>query len=216
MFVGMMLGFCFYSLIMLRIAKLLLCAATLLLLSGCWIPEQFDAKIAINKDGRYTLSYDGILSYAAGLAAAKKGELKAKDEEAFKKEAEKIAREPGFKKVDYLGKGRYKVLVEKSAKTGEATFFLNRNAKIISIQPQPDGTITISSMRLEKKDIRELTAIGGKVEGTLTVTVASGTKVIKHNAQSEPSSMSLFGSSGYKWKISNPEETPFISVKPAS
>lgn len=200
---------------MLRIAKLLLCAAPLLLLSGCWIPEQFDAKIVINKDGSYTLSYDGILSYAAGLAAAKKGELKAKDEEAFKKEAEKIAREPGFKKVDYLGKGRYKVLVEKSAKAGEATFFLNRNAKIISIQPQPDGTITVSSMRLEKKDIRELNAIGGKVEGTLMVTVASGAKVLKHNSQSEPSSMSLFGSNGYKWKLSNPEEPPFISVKPA-
>lgn len=213
--VGMMSGFRFYSLIMMRIAKLLLCAATLFLLSGCWIPEQFDAKIAVSKDGSYTLSYDGILSYAAGLAAAKKGELKAKDEEAFKKEAEKIAREPGFKKVEYLGKGRYKVLFEKSAKAGEATFFLNRNAKIISIQPQPDGTINITSLQLKKKDISELGAIGGKVEGTLAVTVASGAKVIKHNAQSEPSSMSLFGSAGYKWKLSNPEEAPFITIKPA-
>jgi len=29
-----------------------------LALAGCWIPENFDTRIAINKDGSYTFTYD--------------------------------------------------------------------------------------------------------------------------------------------------------------
>ena len=82
--------------------KLLFYVLMFALLSGCWIPEQFDAKVVFNKDGSYTFTYDGTLTFALALAAAQKGELSAKDEAAFKQEAVKLAREPGFKKVEYL------------------------------------------------------------------------------------------------------------------
>src|ERR1035441_7759774 len=94
-------------------------AVLLLALGGCWIPENFDAKITINKDGSYSFTYDGTLTFGLALAAAQQGSLSAKDEAEFQKEAERLRRETGFKKVDYQGKGRFKVLVEKAGGRGE-------------------------------------------------------------------------------------------------
>jgi len=186
----------------------------LVALVGCFIPEQFDAKVVVNKDGSYTFSYDGTLTFAPALAAAKKGELKTKDEEFFKQEVAKIAREPGFKKVDYVGNGRYKVLVEKNGKPGEPHYFLSKESKIFAIIQQQDGTILVSAIRPDKKAIQGLNSIGAKIDGILTVSVASGAKVIKHNAQSQPSLFGLLG--GYKWQIKSPDENPFIVIQPSS
>jgi len=187
---------------------------TAALLAGCWIPEQFEAKVVVEKNGAYKFTYDGILTFALALAAAQKGELSAKDEAAFKQEAAKIQKEPGFKKVEYLGKGRYKVTVEKIGKAGEPYYFLSKEQKIFAVLPQKDGTVSISAIRPDKKAIQELSSIGAKINGTLTVSVANGVKVLKHNAQSQPSMFGLFG--GYKWQIKSPDENPFIVVQPSS
>lgn len=195
-------------------ARVFLVALIVTILSGCWIPEQFDVKVAVNKDGSYTFSYDGTLTFAPALAAAQKGELSAKDEADFKQEATKIARQPGFKKVDYLGKGKYKVLVEKSGRAGEPYYFLSKESKIFAVLPQKDGTISVSAIRPDRKTIQELTSIGAKIDGTLTVSVASGAKVVKHNAQSQPSVFGLFG--GYRWQIKSPDDNPFIAIQPSS
>lgn len=184
------------------------------LLSGCWIPEKFDAKVEVNKDGSYKFTYDGTLTFALALAAAQKGALSAQDEAAFKKEGDKISHEPGFKKVEYLGKGRYKVLVEKIGKPGEPYFFMSKELKFFSILPQKDGVISIAAIHPDQKSIQELNSIGAKIDGTLTVTVANGAKVLKQNAQSEPSAFGLFG--GYKWQIKSSDETPpLIVIQPA-
>ena len=194
-------------------ARITVFALIVAMLTGCWIPEKFDAKVVVNKDGSYTFFYDGTLTFALALAAAQKGELSPKDEIAFKQEATKIAREPGFKKVDYLGKGRYKVVVEKNGKPGEPYYFLSKEFKIFSVLTDKTGAITVSAVRHDKKAIQEINAIGAKIDGTLTVSVASGTKVLKHNALSQPSVFGLFG--GYKWQIKSPDENPFIVVQPS-
>jgi hypothetical protein len=105
-------------------------------LTSCWIPENFDTKIAINKDGSYTFTYDGTLTFGMALAAAQKGGLSASDEAEFRKEGEKLRREPGFKKVDYQGKGRYKVLFEKAGNRGEPFYFrlVRRNRGYILVR----------------------------------------------------------------------------------
>lgn len=186
--------------------------ASVLALSSCWIPENFDAKIAINKDGSYTFTYDGILTFALALAAARHGALSVQVENDLQKEAVKLNQEPGFKRVEYQGKGRFKVLVERSAKPGEPLYFVSRELQIFAVVPQQDRTITISAVRPKAEDLRQLNAIGAKTDGTLSVSVANGVRVLKHNAESEPSFFGLFGA--YKWRINSPAADPIIIVQP--
>lgn len=197
-----------------RAFSLLVVTSMALLLDSCWIPENFEANVTVNKDGSYTFTYDGTLTFALALAAAKEGSLTQKEEAEFAKEAEKYRNEPGFKKVKYLGKGRYKVLVEKSGKPGEQYYFLSREMKIFSVNPQQDGSIKITATRFSKKDLNELKSIGAKINGNLIVSVERGVKVIKHNAQSEPKLFGLFG--GYKWEIKSVDADPIIIVQPSS
>ena len=45
----------------------------IVIVEGCWIPEKFTARIVVHEDGSYTYTYDGILTFALALAAAKEG-----------------------------------------------------------------------------------------------------------------------------------------------
>ncbi len=183
-------------------------------LSSCWIPEKFDATVNINRDGSYTFIYDGTLTFAPALAAAKEGKLGAKDEADLKEEGAKMAKEPGFKSVDYQANGRYKVLVEKHGKVGEAYYFISNEEKIVSIIPHKDGTLTVKGTRPDDEAIKQLDSIGAKIDGTLSVSISSGVKVIKQNADSEPMLFGLLGA--YKWQINGAGADPLIVVQPSS
>lgn len=186
-----------------------------LTLFGCWIPENFEAKVAINKDGSYTFTYDGTLTFGLALAAAKEGALGAGDEAELQKEATKIRQEPGFKKVDYQGKGRYKVFVEKTGKPGEPLYFVSQEFKLFAVLPNnKDHTVTVTGIRPSEKDIQQLNSIGAKIDGTLSVSVANGVKVVKQNAQVEPSLFGLMGA--YRWQIKSPDANPVIVLQPGS
>jgi hypothetical protein len=193
-----------------RSTRLLIVSILLVALSGCWIPENFDAKVTLNKDGSYTFIYDGTLAFALAVAAAKDRALSANDEAQLRREAETLRREPGIKSVEYQGKGRYKVLFEKSGKPGEPLDFLG----ICSIRRQPDGTVAISGARPSRKDLEELNRLGANIDGQLSVSVPFRSTVVRHNAQSEPSFWGLFGA--YKWEIKSPGANPVIIVRPSS
>ncbi len=184
---------------------------SLILLTGCLIPEKFDATISIAKDGSYKFRYDGTLAYALALEAVNKNTLAAKDEEGLKKLTEEFKKDKQFTKVEYLGKARYQVVVEKEGKPNEPYYFLSKDSKLISIIPQKDGTIAISAVKLDSKSIATLKAIGSKIEGTLSVTLGNGVKVISQNATTEPSFFGLMGA--YKWQIKSSDVLPSMVVK---
>lgn len=193
--------------------KWFLIVLTIISLTSCWLPEKFDAKVSVNKDGSYVFVYDGILTFALALAAASKGELSAKDEAELQRETEKMKKEPGFKRAEYLGKGRYKVLFEKVGRSGEPYHFLSKETKLFSVIPQGDGSLLISGIKLTQKDIQELNSIGAVVDGTLSVSLERGIKVVKHNAPSVPKLFGTFGS--FQWQIKSPNDpTPEMIVRP--
>jgi len=196
-----------------RTAALLLVLVSTVALSSCWIPENFEAKVTINKDGSYTFTYDGTLTFALALAAAKKGGLSPRDEAEFQKAATELRKDRGFKKADYLGKGRYKVLVETSGKPGEPYYFIAKELRLFAVLPQNDRTILVTGIRPKPKELSELNAIGARIEGTLSVSAANGVKVLKHNAESTPTLLGLLGA--YTWKIKSPAAEPMILLQPA-
>lgn len=55
-------------------------------LSGCLVPEKFDASVNVKPDGSYTYKYDGsAVHYAAAAAIKEKGKLPEKDEVGLKR-----------------------------------------------------------------------------------------------------------------------------------
>jgi hypothetical protein len=194
--------------------RLYILLVILLALTACWIPENFDTKITINKDGSYLFVYDGTLTFGLALAAAQQGALSARDEAEFRAEGDKLRRVPGFKRVDYQGKGRYKVLFERAGNRGAPFYFLSQEMKLFAILPQADRTVTVTAIRPSQKDIQQLNSIGAKIAGTLSVSVANGVQVVRHNAESEPTLFGLLGA--YRWQIKSPNADPVIVVKPAS
>lgn len=184
----------------------------LLITAGCYIPEQFDAKILINKDGSYSFTYEGTLTNWLVLAAAKEKALSAKDEADLKKATSELSQIPEFKKVEYQGKGRYKVLVQKSGKKGEPYHFLSHDLDYISVVPKPDGTLEIHSFSPSEKDLKELKQMNAKIDGKLMVKIPRGMKVVQTNAQGKPKFFGLIG--GYTWQIKKPEDKAFMVLKP--
>ena len=202
-----------FSIFQRRVREILFAAGVTffaLVLSGCWIPESFVSNIAVNKDGSYSFSYDGTLTFGLALAAASQGGLTPKDEADFAGQAVKLRQEPGFKRVDYQGKGRYKVLFEKTGKPGEPLYFVDQSVAIVAVLPGKNHTIVIKSFAPRAEDIQQLSSIGAKIDGTLTVSVANGVKVVKQNAESAPT-FGLFGS--YKWQIKSPQAAPMIVLQ---
>ena len=183
------------------------------LVEGCWIPEQFDAKVTVNTDGSYTYSYDGVLTFAPALADARRGVLDARGEMEVAKLAPQL-RQSGFQKADYLGKGRFSASLQRSVPRGQASYFLSKEMQIFYVLPQNDGRLVIGAFRPDANALVQLHQIGAKIDGTLSVSVGSGVTVLKHNAQSEPWLFGLLGS--YKWQIKSPDANPFIVVQPAS
>lgn len=195
-----------------RCLTLLVIVTTCLLSVGCFIPEQFDASIDFAKDGTYTVVYDGVLTYALALAAAKEGHLTPADDEELRREAGKLLpASEGFQQVDYIGKGRFKVRFKKALNAGQPFYFLSSELNIFSILPQQNGTTRIETLTLQRKDIAQFGEIGAKIDGTFSVSLPSSFEVLRHNAESEPMFFGLLGS--YKWHINSPGTSPLIILR---
>ncbi|MCK4813809.1 MAG: hypothetical protein KAT14_07720 [Candidatus Marinimicrobia bacterium] len=195
-----------------RILFSLVIIGIIFLLQGCWIPEDFETTIKVNKDGSYTFTYDGTLTHFLVLAAAKDGTLKEEDEADMKEQETAFKKEPGYKKVKYLGEGRYKVLVDTTGKAGETYYFMSSDIKFFAIDPQDDGTLRISTATAKKEEIEEIKKIDVNISGTLTVIVEQGAKVLKHNAKKKKKVKKAY--TEYIWKIEFFDTEPLIIIKP--
>lgn len=93
-------------------------------LTACWIPEKFNAKITVDKDGSYTFVYDGIITYAMAAAAHAEGSFSKKDEKEFEEWiTDEFQKDPDIKTAKYIGRGRYQILYKKSG-TVDKPFYL--------------------------------------------------------------------------------------------
>ncbi|MDD5062507.1 MAG: hypothetical protein PHN44_09555 [Candidatus Marinimicrobia bacterium] len=198
-----------------RIQKSLLIVSgilLLLILSSCFIPENFTTKVQVRKNGDFIFIYNGNLAFAPALSAIKEGSISKKDEKSLKDWVTELKKDPDFKAVRYIGDGRYKVTVEHTGKAGEKYHFISKDMKIFSIESQPDRTLKISAFELTEKDLSQLQAIDAKVSGNLNVSVEKGVQIVKHNADIQPKTFNPYGD--YQWVIKKPGQAPLIILKP--
>ena len=189
-----------------------LCTLLFLLnfIPSCILPEKFEAKININKNGTFSFVYDGILTFVLARAAeVQQGKLSAKEEREIKQLEQDFLKDQNFKKVNYIGRGQFKVLYKREGTIESPVHFLNSETKIVSIT-KAQRQIEIKGMRLNKEAIEQLRALNMKVDGRLEVT--TNAKVIKHNASSVPHFFGLLGS--YTWQIKSvTDPAPYMSLQ---
>jgi len=176
------------------------------LVTGCLVPERFDAKIDLKPDASYTFKYSGITVFALAAAQIKTtGSLPQKEEVALEAEAQKISKKPYVKKVVYKGNARYDIEMEGEKKPGQALDLLD----FFFVKIDKDGVITISSKTLNEKQRQELNGLGIVMKGTLDVSLPRNIELISHNATSTPT----LGFGTYTWKIGRTDQQPILKLR---
>ncbi len=169
--------------------KTLALAAACVLLSGCLLPDRFDATLTLGADAA-TLDYRGELVVVSAYADATSGKLSVVEDEkatgeALAAVAADVHKEGGAMDFGFLGKGRATAVVhwtQPNPAVGAKTSFVD----LVAIRRQDDGALTIVTPGLEKRDRVQLTKMGlGDAAGRLCVKTTG--RVVESNAQITPS-----------------------------
>ncbi|MEJ7805172.1 MAG: hypothetical protein WKG03_04550, partial [Telluria sp.] len=167
------------------------CLTVTLLVSGCLVPEKFDAKADFQADGAYTFTYVGTVVHAmaAMQIAQSGGKMGAQDEKMFQQEAVVLRKKPDVRDVQYKGDGRYQLSFASQRKQGEPLNALD----FFKVRTDKDGVTTVSSAEVTPKARKELAQLGIKIDGTLALSLPKSAQVISHNATSTPKLFGLVG-----------------------
>ena len=167
----------------------------IVLLAGCFLPDNFQLDIIANRDGSYTVDYAGDLIFVPAYAELKQGKGSDRDQ-AFTGLLEEIRKEPGFKSAEYKGQARYRVTYHQEGKLDKQPYiFVGDSAPIFRIEKRPDGTIELGAAKLKNEDVTQLKMLELHSHGK--VSVKTDGKVVKHNAASQPG----FFSKSYGWTV---------------
>ncbi|MBU2704885.1 hypothetical protein KCM76_02775 [Zooshikella marina] len=168
--------------------------------SGCLFPERFSAEIAIHKDLSFDFKYEGILTAIMARAdETEQGHISSEREREMLRWAEELKRDPGFKQVNYIGHGQFKVAYEKHGQLDKSFAFVAKDIKLISIVPKKNNTIEIKGLKVSKSRRHKLNVLGMTIEGDLHI--VSDLPAIQHNAQEFHASES--STAIYHWHVAS-------------
>ena len=173
----------------------------LLLLSGCYTPQRFTAGIVINRTGDWTLKYDGTLASAAlvpGLMPDRP--TPTQFAERVRNITNDMRRDPGFRDVEYLGDGRYRVAYERSGNiySQPGITFIRTDSRILSISYiKTENEIWVRGSSAPSAQRRWVTDASLDIQGDLRVTTDA--EVIDHNATETRDGPN--GTKIYLWRI---------------
>jgi hypothetical protein len=157
----------------LRALGLALLVAVLPILSSCYVPDEFAAEIRVARNGDYSLTYTGILTWAPLYMQIVRGEVTGDAvQEKIEAIRHDIKRDPQFTNVRSMGRGQFAVSYKRTgnlvANPGMVTF-VRRNAKIFNIDARADGTVTVYAETPNIDKARPMAEAGLLVRGTLRV-----------------------------------------------
>jgi len=175
-------------------------------LTGCFIPEKFDAKLTVNEDGSYVFIYDGTVVNAFALEdIANNGKLSEEDEKEMKEFDDEVEKDDEIKSVKYIGNARYKMKLEINKKKGEGLQvyeFFNVNFK--------EEVMNIFSTKLNDRDRKDIESVGATIVGKLKVDIPNKYEIVEHNADKKPK----LGIGSYIWNIKDYGDNVIMKIKP--
>ncbi|RVU36361.1 hypothetical protein EOI86_14210 [Hwanghaeella grinnelliae] len=188
-----------------------LALGTLLMLSGCYLPDRFQLNMNIDKSGKYAFIYEGDLIAFNFLRKIGQGEVRADDKEEIAVYVQDLERDSAFEEVTYLGNARYRVKYKRQSNILEhpSFSFVRRNAAFMMLKRGEDGLIQVEGDKPNKRYRDELKAKGYNIRGV--VRVWTNARVLDHNAeqviQGNPTQ--------YVWDIQSFEQpTPKMTLVP--
>ena len=171
------------------------------LFTGCFVPEKFESKVDIKKDGSYSISYDGTIVHA--MALEKKPSQK--DEKKLASLVKRMKKDPNVKEAKYLGNGKYEIKIAESKKASQRANVMD----FISIIPK-GKTISIVSKRVSPRDLKKLKEFNAKIDGKLIVSIPDNMKF----EGTKPDSTPTLGFGNYEWNINSFGKDINIKVVP--
>ena len=181
----------------------LLILAAALVVSGCYLPNEFTADLRITPDGNYNFTYDGRLTYLPLLEKLDKGQMSQEEStESVKAVAQDLARDKGFQEITYASNATFVVRYKRigNIRAEKSFTFVRLNSRLLSIESGKDGTINIFGDKPNTEDAKRIEATGIVMRGTLRIQTEA--QVLRQNAtevlQVKPAV--------YVWKIDGVEK----------
>lgn len=179
------------------------------LLSGCFLPERFEASVNVSTDGSYTFHYAGITAFVPVLMdMARTGSAPSSNaNQQMSAEAGKMSKAPDVKKASYVGNGRFDLEIAGTRQSGQPASVLDA----IRISTGKDGVLTIGSVGLKPSEKAELQKLGLGMNGKFVVSLPRGAEVLNSNATSGP--ITSGQSVSYTWMIGSIETRPILQAR---
>jgi len=142
------------------------------LLAACYLPNNFRSEIRLGKDGSFALAFYGELIWAPLYRDIQNGKYTSdqipQQIELIRKD---LARDSGFKKIESMGQGRFKVEYEREGRmqVSQEVTFVRRNAIILLMKATPDGKVTINGAGLKPADAKTITDMGLDMKGQFDI-----------------------------------------------
>lgn len=176
-------------------------ALVLPLLASCYLPDRFQSEIRLARTGEFGLYYKGDLTWLPLVKDLREGRVTQADlpEKMVVLERD-LVRDRSFSDVRATGPGTFSVEYNRVGKLArpDLVTFVRRNARIITMQTDEDGLVSLSASQAIKLIPPEtIEQAGLNSRGLLRVT--TNARVLEHNADSVrpgPQGFML-----YDWKI---------------
>lgn len=188
--------------------RFLLFVGALFVLTGCYLPLDFQADINFDAKGGYAVRYKGDIIAVTLLSKISNGKVKGDE---IKKQAaiykRDLERDKGFKSVKHVKLARFKTVYEHQGdiRKQKSFDFVRSNARFFMIKQRKDGLIELVGDRPPKKYVDGLIERGIDTRGVLRIWTTA--KVLSHNAQQvRRGSRSL-----YQWNLRSMRE-PLPSI----
>lgn len=191
-------------------AALLTSAVACLALTGCLVPEKFNASASFKPDGSYRYQFDGTVVNALVLMAKREGKYTDQDKAKMQAEIEREAQRPGVKKLKALDDTRYELVFDGELKPGKGR---NGNAyEVFHVSDKDWKTrrvLSVSGPQMRPKDQQMMDELGIAPKGKISIVLPDGAKVLSHNATGTPG---LLGKA-YTWSVGGIKDRPSIEFQ---
>lgn len=195
-----------------RLPVVLLAGVVAVALSGCYLPVQFRADIAIGRAGLYEIAFSGQVAWVPLVQALDDRELTAAEEREKARLIERdLKRDSATKAVRYLGRGLFGLDWQRSGDlvASGMTSFLRRGERLLTLKYLRDrGLIVLQGRAISAETAQRLGAAAEAADGTIQV--STDAVVLDHNA-AEVRSIDDGRARVYRWRIEDaPTAAPFL------